>query len=325
MGHKRYAAASCLFLLLALSSAHGGGFTFDGIGVKAQGMGGAFRAVADDWSAAYYNPAGYGWIQDNMLSGNVSFFHNRYYVTPDFKWGGQYASGYYNDIRLPNNHAIQNVPQLAALIRLPVADDEMVFGFSIIQSFDQNLDWTSVFGFDGIEMYGMREIGPRQFYNNLDVVDAQLTAARTFLEDDKLSVGLGIGLRRVDLKFSNLILRRNPLLDNAEFASYIDRPYEKIPQWYENDGNGYGLCYRLGLMYAINEKTKVGLTYSGKSTITVDGSGTSVFFMGDNASLLGNNTLWTEVTEQYHFFAGETFTNAYDFEAEVDVPAVFGG
>ncbi len=325
MGHKRYAAASFLILLLALSSAHSGGFTFDGIGVKAQGMGGAFRAVADDWSAAYYNPAGYGWIQDNMLSGNLALFHNRYYVTPEFKWGGQFASGYYNDIRLPNSHAIHNVPQVAALIRLPVANDEMVFGFSIIQSFDQNLDWTTVFGFHDIEMYGMRDIGPRQFYNNFDVVDAQLTAARTFLDDDKLSVGLGIGLRRVDLKFSNLVLRRNPLLDNPDFGSYVERPYERVPQWYENDGNGYGFCYRLGLMYAINEKTKVGLTYSGKSTITVDGSGTSVFFMGDNASLLSNNTLWTEVTEQYHFFAGENFTNMYDFKADVDVPAVFGG
>jgi len=325
MGHKRYAAASFFILLLAFTGAYGGGFTFDGIGVKAQGMGGAFRAVADDWSAAYYNPAGYGWIQDNMLSGNVAFFHNRYYVTPEFKWGGEFASGYYNDVRIPNKHAIQNVPQVAALIRLPVANKDMTFGFSIIQSFDQNINWTTVYGFDGTEIYGLRELQPRQFYNNLDVVDFQLTAARTFLEEDNLSIGIGFGLRRVDLDFSNMVLRRNPLLDSPDFASYVERPYERIPEWYENNGYGYGICYRIGLLYALNDKIKVGLTYSGKSSVTVDGNGTSEFYMGDDASLLSNNTLWTEVTEQYHFFAGETFTNTYDFKADVDVPAVFGG
>ncbi len=324
MGHKRYAATSLIILLLALSSAYGSGFTFNGIGVKAQGMGGAFRAVADDWSAAYYNPAGYGWIQDNMLSGNVAFFHDRYSVTPEFKWGDQFASGYFNDISIPNKHTINNVPQGGALIRLPVGDAEMVFGFSIIQSFDRNLDWTTIFGFDGTEVYGVRELSTRQFYNNLDVVDAQFTAARTFLED-KLSIGIGIGLRRVDLKFSDFVLRRNTLLDNPTYASYIQRPFERIPEWYEVDGNGYGPSYRIGLMYAPNERTKVGLTFSGKTSITADGSGTSTFYMGDDPSLLSNNTLWTPVTEQYHFFAGENFVNTYDFKTKVDVPAVLGG
>ncbi len=35
-----------------------GAQTFGGIGVRAEGMGGAFVAVADDASAVYWNPAG---------------------------------------------------------------------------------------------------------------------------------------------------------------------------------------------------------------------------------------------------------------------------
>lgn len=35
--------------------------TFGGVGERAQGMGGAFVAVADDASAIYWNPAGLGW------------------------------------------------------------------------------------------------------------------------------------------------------------------------------------------------------------------------------------------------------------------------
>ena len=64
MGVIRYLAFCLGLLALILPSAFGGGFAYDGLGVKARGMGGAFRAVADDWSAAYYNPAGYYRIQD---------------------------------------------------------------------------------------------------------------------------------------------------------------------------------------------------------------------------------------------------------------------
>jgi hypothetical protein len=53
----RIFAALALFLPLALPvSAHSQ--TFGGIGTRAEGMGGAFVAVADDASAVYWNPAG---------------------------------------------------------------------------------------------------------------------------------------------------------------------------------------------------------------------------------------------------------------------------
>ena len=43
-------------LLPGLASAQ----TFGGIGARAEGMGGAFVAVADDATAVYWNPAGLG-------------------------------------------------------------------------------------------------------------------------------------------------------------------------------------------------------------------------------------------------------------------------
>ena len=51
------------------------GFENTGLGTTARGMGGAFRAVADDWSAAYYNPAGYAYILDNQLGVNLGLLH----------------------------------------------------------------------------------------------------------------------------------------------------------------------------------------------------------------------------------------------------------
>ena len=46
------------FFALLLVPALANGQTFGGIGVRAEGMGGAFVAVADDASAVYWNPAG---------------------------------------------------------------------------------------------------------------------------------------------------------------------------------------------------------------------------------------------------------------------------
>jgi long-subunit fatty acid transport protein len=81
MGALRFFLLLSLIMILASANLYGSGFSFEGIGVKASGMGGAFRAIADDWSAAYYNPAGYYQIQDNQLSVNTAFFHNRYWIT----------------------------------------------------------------------------------------------------------------------------------------------------------------------------------------------------------------------------------------------------
>ncbi len=48
----------CAFLCISVSSeAFAGAYDLFGVGARAQAMGGAMTAAADDWSAAYYNPA----------------------------------------------------------------------------------------------------------------------------------------------------------------------------------------------------------------------------------------------------------------------------
>jgi hypothetical protein len=49
----------CAIFMLAVSTAPAAAQTFDTVGTRAAGMGGAFAAVVDDASAAYWNPAGF--------------------------------------------------------------------------------------------------------------------------------------------------------------------------------------------------------------------------------------------------------------------------
>ncbi len=93
MGIRRIAVASVLALALLGSSALAAGFANTGVGLKARAMGGAFRAVADDWSAAMYNPAGYAFLKDNQLGGNAAFMHLRNEMTPNYRLGGEYEVG----------------------------------------------------------------------------------------------------------------------------------------------------------------------------------------------------------------------------------------
>ncbi|MCX6830100.1 MAG: outer membrane protein transport protein [candidate division Zixibacteria bacterium] len=312
MGILRYFAFLTLLLVFLLPSAFGSGFTFDGNGVKARGMGGAFRAVADDWSAACYNPAGYARMKDNQLAGNLTIFHNRYWVKPNILWGGQYESGYMNGLDIPNKHEYLNIPQGAFLARFPFWG-EIVMGLSGYQAFDQNQTWQL---YKNIPAYSRASIPGTQYYINLDVVAFQLTAAKNFM-NDRLSVGIGLAVLRGDLSYGDLVLRRNPMP-----APISDRPYERVPEWYKNDGNGWGIGYRAGLLYKATEKLDLGLVFIGKSSIDIDGTSEFKFYMGDNAYLRDN---FFPTTEEYLFAGGEVVDLNSKFKTTLDLPASIGG
>ena len=135
MGIRRIAVTSVLALALLGSSILAAGFENTGVGVKARAMGGAFRAVADDWSAAMYNPAGYAFLEDNQVGGNAAFLHLRNELTPNYRIDGQYELGVFNDVTMYNQHEVLSNPSAGIVLRLPVWG-ETVFGFSAYQRFD---------------------------------------------------------------------------------------------------------------------------------------------------------------------------------------------
>lgn len=322
MGIIRLAAGALLAIALLSSLALASGFETTGLGWKARAMGGAFTAVADDWTAAYYNPAGYAWIKDNQAGGNSAFVHFRNSLNPNYVLGGiADSTGYYNGRQINNNFEVLSNPSAGVLTRMPLWG-ETVFGFSIYELFDQNITWNL---FRPLRAYNDSLDGalpPKEFYNNLDVVAFQLTIAHEF-KKDKLSGGIGLQLLRGDLVYNTMSLRPNPIHDSISSQSINFRPFDQIPEFSSQDGNGWGFGFRAGLLWKATNRVNVGLTAAVPFDITIKGNAALSFFMPYiRADLRTGSTIYPG-TVKYLFVAGEKLDLNGNYSTTLRMPPSF--
>ena len=322
MGFTRFLVLLLAIIALFSMCVGASGFEVSGVGSKAMGMGGAFRAIANDWTAAYYNPAGYAKILDTQLGSSNGFLNYRYELDPAYLWGDQYESGIYNDQVNYNNHQIISNPSGGFVTRLPYFG-EIGAGLSVYQLFDQNNTWNL---YDLPIAYNSQLTLPDdQFSVNLDVVAFQFTVAKEF-NDEKLSLGLGLQLLRADLIYTNIYFRDNPYYDPTTFNPIAVRPFDKVTQWNKNDGNGYGFGLNFGMLYNVNEKLNVGVNARVPFKITVNGRSALEFYMPlvsqlDSSAIDDPNQLGTAGNV---FVAGNKVVDSADFEVELQLPSSFG-
>ncbi len=320
MGYLKFIGVVLFGLLVLTIGALAGGFENNNVGLKATAMGGAFRALADDWTAAYYNPAAYALIPDNQFGGNAAFGHYRNELTPNYRRLSAttaYETGFFNDRSIYNPHEIFSNPSAGLVLRAPVAG-ETVFGFSIYQPFDYNINWTL---FRPLTAYSNSYSLPKEQYRtNLDVVAFQLSAGREFKEE-QLYLGLGLELLRADLIFSELKFRDNPME-----APFDDRPYELIPEWTNNDGYGWGFGFRGGLLWKPTERVNVGVTAHLPFDITISGDSSNLNFylpdVADRAALSAAG--FTIGTIGYLYGSGGQIHALADFETKLQLPPSAG-
>ncbi len=318
MGIVKVSAAGLAVLLLLSSGIAASGFEALGVGAKATAMGGAFRAVADDWSAAYYNPAGYADLLDNQLGANLALFQYRNEITPRYYWDApdsQNASGMMNGRPGYNFDEVLNNPSAGLALRLPVFG-ESVFGLSIYQPFDYNVKWNL---YQPLTTYNSKLTLPgNQFQNNFDIVAFQLTAAREFVED-KLSLGVGLQLLRADLLYTNVLFRTNPYLARDPGWEPATRPWEKVTQWTSNDGKGWGFGLNLGAKLKPSENMTLAATIAVPGDITVKGESSLEFYMPEYYAPVSYYG-----TVEHMLTAGSKIVDSADYEATLKLPPSFG-
>ncbi|UCC44015.1 MAG: outer membrane protein transport protein [Candidatus Zixiibacteriota bacterium] len=323
MGIARFTVTVVIVLVLCTTALIAGGFESTGIGTHARGVGGAFRAIASDWTAAYYNPAGYAYLLDNQLGGTLGLFHNRHEITPNYvyrdDYDNVYPTGMVNGFSLFNQHEIRDHPSAGFLARFPVWG-ETVVGFSIYQPFDYAIQWRlydpTLADFRAYHDDLSGDLPNDQYRADLDVVAFQLTAAREFTPE-KLSLGVGIQLLRADLIYNDFLLT-----DNPREGIISDRPRDKIPEFTHNDGVGWGFGLVGGAMLKPTERLTLGFSARLPFDITIKGELDNRFYLPKNDKIAISSSELNTV--DHMFVSGEVVSVGGDMEVELKLPPSLG-
>ena len=298
---------------LIASEAIAGGYALSGIGARAQSMAGAYRAVADDWSAVYYNPAGLARIEKSQLNFDLGFASHRPSYDPDVSLNG-YTFGYPTGERYPDDQ-VTYFPNFGAVLVAPFGFPGTV-AFAMYEPFDENLEWDLYRFAEGYNPNN--ELLPDiEYRNNIDVLDFQASFATSFA-DDKFHVGLGLSLYRGDLHTSQISLVPSTL--DYKLSA---RPYDMFVKWTDADVWGFGFGFDVGMLYDITEKVSIGANYRSKSKIKMDGDVVARFYTPDNPEIQPKYDQ-NEYPEIDTIFSGVPLDGTHQADIDMTIPSQFG-
>jgi long-chain fatty acid transport protein len=238
----------------------GGGFALPGVGSKALNMGGAFRGLADDWSAAFWNPAGLAYLPNSEFTMNLYTLNFRPEYTPKMSLGQsghQYSFGYPDETYYPDDRAFF-LPSFSGFYKFAQLEG-FTGGIAFYVPYKLESQWDLYeppSGFDNSIAYP-------QFDHRTDILvwDLHPTVARSFMED-KLSLGFGLSIQRADFE-----LRRTVLV-----PTIYPRPYDFFPVDEYMKTDGWGVGFNAGILYKASDKLQLGLSYQAPIDMDLSGS-----------------------------------------------------
>jgi long-chain fatty acid transport protein len=313
-----------LLILLFSGEAVAGGYNVSGVGMKALSMGGAFRAVADDWSAMYYNPAGLSNLYQHEIAFGIDLYSYRPEFTPQMTLN-DYSFGYYDGEERVSEDKIPYTPFAAAAFVLPIFENVNV-GFGVFQPYDHDVEWNvfrlspvyNQYVVDSFELPVVEPLVPfpditHEF--NVDIIDFHPTVAAELIED-KMSLGVGLSIRKGSYNRSEIILQPNTLPE-----LFSSRPYENLVTMTKYDASGWGFGFNAGLLYQATEKLKVGASYQSKTTIDLSGDADATLYSPGNRHM---ETLADTANPAKQLFKGEIYTASHEADADWVIPSEFG-
>jgi long-chain fatty acid transport protein len=261
-----------VFLALSLMTGlvFGGGMALSGVGAKAIGMGGAFRGLADDWSAAYWNPAGLAQLEKSELGVSLSILSPRPEYTPSVTYEG-YDVGYRNGITRYTNDKNYLVPNVAGFFQVPTPAN-VTAGIAVFVPYALGCEWDL---FDPIYDDIVEEYPFYDHKATLQVIDIHPTVAKAFM-DRRLMAGFGVSIMKGSIDFRKVFLSATP----------FPRPHDNVAVDAQMHGEGWGYGANFGVLYKYSDKLQFGL--SGKTPTTLkfnDGSFKSAMYGVNNPAL----------------------------------------
>jgi len=331
-----------LLLLVPFTELSASGLGLKLVGVRAFGLAGAFRGVANDFSAAYWNPAGMTRLKGFQIGFGAVGVRPEVTIipkdlTPDVFNPDPSAGGLYG---LNNGYTTREtffkeetryIPSFA--FGYHSEGSRIAYGLSFSVPFGLGTDW-DLFNLQQVQNYGnlsSSEYPILDTVSEIAILAIQPTVAIKFSE--KLSVGVGyIYTNATKLSFRQPSFSDNPTL-GTPLGTY-QFPYLITDTFLDGTGTGYGLNF--GVMYEASEKLSIGVDVQYFADIDIEGdvTATTYFPKSQNqfdfiSDLLADPTLDDATralfTAARGVYSGATLENTSDAAtATVPLPREFG-
>lgn len=247
-----------LILLIATTgSLFGAGFALSGQGSRATAMGGAFRGLADDATAMFWNPAGLGFMNETSASLGGTF------ILPSSSWEPTAAVPGIPAAKYDSKKKLRAFP---SIFMTEDTEKNLRWGFSAYVPYGLGATWDAYTLPTGpgtsVDITYAAGFPTEEMMSSLAIIDAHPTLAYRILPN--LSAGLGVSLMYGTVE----ILKTRPF-QLPDSLNTMNPWYS--PMTIKLDGTGIGIGANLGLLYKATPCLSVGLSGKTPSKLHMDG------------------------------------------------------
>ncbi|MFW5628320.1 MAG: OmpP1/FadL family transporter [Candidatus Cloacimonadaceae bacterium] len=235
-------------MLLIIGQLFAGGFALSGVGSKATALGGAFRALADDGSAMYWNPAGLAFQDENSVSLGGTF------ILPSATWEPTAAYATANPgYEAKEYEAEKSLRAFPNLLVTMAKNERIKYGLGVFVPYGLGTTW-SAYELPGAPFVYADGFPENDMLSSIQIIDIHPTVAYRIM--DNLSVGAGVSVFYGNIRIAQIAI--NPAM-----------PY--VPNTFDMEGDGIGFGANLGLMYQPLDRLSIGLSGKIPSNIPLKG------------------------------------------------------
>lgn len=255
-----------LALLVISSSLFAAGVDITGVGVRATNLAGNYRAVSNDWSGMFWNPAGLVWSKGLKAGASVELIAPKVGYS-SLPFGGAQFSG-------TSSSTIYNQDQTFTVPAAGVyySNEKMAYGVALYAPFGLGAKW---------DLLATEKYNPNypelDYEDDLKVIAVQPTFA--YKLNDKLSVGLGVMLTYADIMIRKPNFTPNPITFTPAYATLKAAlgasalsPFDQFLTDGTLEGSGMGFGVNFGLQFKPMETLTLALSGKYYSTMPLDGT-----------------------------------------------------
>lgn len=250
---RRIGVAGALAILFwSAGSASADGLFVNGLGARARSMGGAFVALADDFSAIYWNPAGLALFDRKMIG--ISFHDSIQQATYQQRI---YKPGQ-GTVPFLDAHSVSGSRFSGLAGGFYPIQNRWVVGLGIYSPTEFGITW------NGADMTPIAASNPDIRWSGF-ISMMTIAPAAAFKITEKLFIGSSLCLNFGRFAFARYAGNFQKPLPEPPFVEAID-----LGQ-YEENLTGWGPSVQLGVLYRPTARLSFGISFRTASTITFKG------------------------------------------------------